>query len=81
MKSSTLTEVLGWYGVAAILAAYAAISFEWIAAQNPIYLFLNLTGSFGIAVDAFAQKNWQPVVLNIVWMIIATIGIVRAISG
>jgi hypothetical protein len=77
MKPSSLTEGLGWYGVVTILIAYAAISFGWLVASNPVYLLLNLTGSIGIGIDAYAQKNWQPVVLNAVWMAIAVIGIAR----
>jgi len=81
MKPSLLTEGLGWYGVVAILLAYAAISFGWMAVRDPIYLFLNLTGSLGIAIDACAQKNWQPVALNLAWMAIALIGITNTIGG
>jgi hypothetical protein len=75
MKPSLLTESLGWYGVAAILAAYAGANFGWMSVHSPLYLILNLTGSLGIAIDAYAQKNWQPVVLNAVWFLIAGIGI------
>jgi hypothetical protein len=75
MKPSLLTESLGWYGVAAILVAYAGASFGWMSVHDPLYLVLNLTGSLGIAIDAYAQKNWQPVVLNAVWFLIAGIGI------
>ncbi len=77
MKPTSLTEGLGWYGVVTILIAYAGINFGWMAVHDPIYLVLNLTGSLGIAVDAYAQKNWQPVVLNAFWMAIAVIGMAQ----
>lgn len=80
MSSSRFyTELAGWYGVAAILIAYAANMFGWLTVHHPAYLILNITGSFGIAIDAYQQKNWQPVVLNIVWMIIAFVGIVNGL--
>lgn len=81
MNSSRFyTELAGWYGVIAILAAYAGNMFGWLTAHHPLYLFLNITGSLGIIIDAWKQKNWQPVVLNAVWILIAIIGIINAIG-
>lgn len=79
IPSRTYTELAGWYGVIAILIAYAGNMLEWIAVNSMLYLFLNATGSLGILIDAAKQKNWQPVVLNIIWMIIALIGLARII--
>lgn len=75
--NKTLVEAFGWYGVAAILGAYALQSFGVIGAQDLSYLVLNLTGSIAVVVDAWMAKNWQPAVLNIVWAVIALIGLAR----
>ena len=72
-----LPELVGWYGVVAILSAYALVSFELIPFNGFVYHFLNATGAIGIIVDALAQKNYQPAVLNIVWLIIAVLSLVR----
>jgi hypothetical protein len=80
MTSRTYTEIAGWYGVIAILIAYTGNMLGWIDVDSNFYLILNITGSLGILVDAMKQKNWQPVVLNAVWMIIAIIGLVRTIG-
>jgi|WetSurMetagenome_2_1015567.scaffolds.fasta_scaffold1349113_1 hypothetical protein len=78
MSSSRFySEIAGWYGVIAILVAYAGNMLGWIGVDSMLYLFLNITGSLGILVDAAKQKNWQPVVLNAVWMVIAIIGLIR----
>jgi hypothetical protein len=76
-----LTESLGWYGVVAILGAYALLSFGVITADSLAYQSLNATGAVGIVADAWAQKNWQPAVLNIVWFAIAAIAILRLLLG
>ena len=70
-------EVLGWYGVMAILGAYFLLTINVFSSENLVYQSLNLTGSIGILLDAYFQKNYQPVVLNIFWAIIAIWGIIQ----
>ncbi len=73
-----LVEVFGWYGVVAILLAYALVSFSYIQTSSLLYQLLNITGALGIVVDAWYAKNYQPAVLNLIWAIIALIAIVSA---
>lgn len=70
------TETLGWIGIIMVLTAYGLTVFEVITGNSLLFLGLNLVGAVGIALDAWADKNIQPVVLNIVWAVIATIGFV-----
>lgn len=70
-------ETLGWIGVVFILVAYAGNAFGFFASDAIVYLVLNVFGALGIMIDAAAQKNYQPVVLNVIWLLIAVIGIVR----
>ncbi len=72
-----LIEIVGWYGTAAILLAYALVSFSVISPINLWYQLLNATGAIGIVVVSFAKKAYPPGVLNIVWTIIALIAIAR----
>lgn len=67
----------GWYGVLAILSAYALMSFDVIVADSYAYQALNLTGALGIIFEAAAKKDRQPVVLNAVWAVIAAVAIVQ----
>lgn len=79
MKSSRFYgELIGWYGVIAILIAYVGNMLGWMDVHNTHYLILNITGSLGILIDAAQQKNWQPVVLNVIWMVIAIVGLIKA---
>ena len=71
-----LTESVGWYGAAAILLAYALVSFKVIPASGYAYQLLNLSGAIGIATISIVKKAQQPAVLNTVWAIIAFIAIV-----
>jgi hypothetical protein len=72
-----LIELYAWYGVIAILAAYMLTTLGILPSSNKMVLLLNITGSGGILIDALKSKNYQPVVLNAIWLIIAVIAIVR----
>jgi hypothetical protein len=70
-------NVIGWYGVLAIILAYGLVSFNVITAKSISYQVLNLSGAVGIVVEALSKKDAQPVVLNIIWAVIAAIAIVH----
>ncbi len=70
-------EVFGWYGVAALIGAYALVSFGVVTSDSLLFQILNITGAVGIVVDALAQKNWQPAVLNIVWAVIGLVALIK----
>jgi|GEM_PF-1669863 len=72
-------EIVGWYGVAAILVAYAANSFGFLDAKGLGYVVLNLTGSVAIIVEAFRKKDVQPVVLNAIWSVVALVALIKLI--
>jgi len=72
-----LIELFGWYGTIAIVLAYFLVSFSFLSVNNIWYQVLNVTGSLGIVTDAFYKKDYQPGVLNIIWIIIAVVAIVR----
>lgn len=73
----TITGVIGWYGVFAILAAYVLVTFGLVAAQNLWYILLNLTGALGLVVDGWADRDYQPLALNAVWALVALISLLR----
>ena len=76
MKHKIL-EIAGWYGVLAVLAGYALVTFSVLHAKGYPYQFLNLTGAIGLVFEAASKKDRQPVVLNIVWALVAVIALVR----
>lgn len=76
MKHKLITWA-GWYGVLAILAAYALVSFGATTAQSWLYQLLNLTGALGIVAEALNKKDYQPAALNIVWTIVAIVALAQ----
>ena len=76
-NKSKLVEVIGWYGMAAILLAYALNSFKIIDSSHLAYQLLNLTGAIGVVVVSYVKGVMQPAVLNMVWAIIAVIAIIQ----
>lgn len=73
-------EILGWYGICAILLAYALVSFDILVPSNPTYQILNLTGALGIVADTLYKKDYQPAVLNIVWAVVGLVALLKIIS-
>lgn len=76
---NTITEILGWYGVVAIVGAYALLSFNIIDNESLWFQGLNLTGAIGVVIDALDDKNIQPAVLNTIWAVIALIAILKVL--
>jgi hypothetical protein len=72
-----LAEIYGWYGMVAIIVAYALASFSIIDATGLIFQVLNGTGALGIVFVSFRKKAYQPGVLNILWTLIAVLAIAR----
>ena len=60
-----------------ILVAYFLISFDIVTVHNIWFQLLNIVGSFGLVLVAFGRRDWQPMVLNIIWIFIAIIAMVR----
>jgi hypothetical protein len=75
-----LIEVFGWYGMAAIVLAYALVSFSFLSADSIWYQLLNGTGAVGIVVVSLYKKAYQPGILNIIWTVIAVIAIFNILS-
>jgi hypothetical protein len=75
--NNLLVDVLGWYGVLAVVGAYGLITFALLGPENIWYMILNLTGAMGLAVEANSKNDRPTVVLNVVWMAFAILGLVR----
>ena len=74
-----LVGVYGWYGMVAIVLAYALASFSVIEATGLTFQILNGTGALGIVFVSFYKRAYQPGVLNILWTLIAVIAITKNI--
>ena len=74
-----LVEILGWYGLIAVVIAYASVSLSFVSPNSYVYQFLNLSGAVGLGLVAFVKKAYQNGVLNLVWGAIAVLALVRSI--
>ena len=72
-----MKQVTGWIGVTLILAAYTFNVFGILAASDFAYGILNLLGASGVIISSLAKKDYQPMVLNAVWLVVALVGIIR----
>jgi len=68
-------EIIGWYGIVAIILAYALVSFGVLVSNSAIYQLLNFTGAIGIIIVPLAKKAYQPATLNIIWAIVALVAL------
>lgn len=73
----TLLELFGWYGTVAIVGAYFLNSFSLLDASSLWYQILNATGALGIVAVSYYKKAYQPMVLNIIWIIIGVVALVQ----
>lgn len=74
-----IAEIIGWVGVLCVLYAYILLSFEVFIASDLMYQALNIAGGFGIMYSSFVKKNYQPVVLNAIWTLVAVIAVLKII--
>jgi len=72
-----IIEWYGWFGMIAIIAAYALVSFSVISATNIWFQILNGVGALGIVLVSFHKKDYQPAVLNIIWTAVAMVAILK----
>jgi len=75
-----IVQILGWYGVVAILSAYALNVFSLTNSSGALFLWLNLTGSAGIVVVSWHKRDFQPLVLNGIWLLIAGLGLIQLLT-
>jgi hypothetical protein len=73
----TLMELLGWAGVAALLIAYAGVSFKKVLPASIAYQFLNAAGGTLLVANTVYHRALAPAFLNAVWTLIALAALSR----
>lgn len=74
-------ELLGWYGICAIIGAYTLVSFSLLQPTDITYQILNGTGALGIVLVSFRKRAYQPGVLNVIWTLVAMVAIINSLIG
>jgi len=77
MTPSTYVDMAGWLGSVAVVTAYCLISLQKLRSNSKIYQWLNLIGSVGLAVNTAYYRAFPSTVVNIVWLLIACLALIR----
>lgn len=77
INAYALSQGAGWVGAVVILVAYYCVTNDIVAARSYRYQGMNVIGSAGIAASALATKSLPSVGLNIVWMLIGCLAMVK----
>lgn len=79
-RPSRLAEAVGWYGMLAILSAYALSSFG-VLAHGALYQLLNLTGGLGVGWICWQRRTWQAFWLEAIWAAVALVALLRLLTA
>lgn len=72
---------VGYFGGALQLGAVVAVSRGWVKNTDPIYHGISLVGSAGLLATAYYHNALAPVLVNIIWMGMNTVGIIEGVSN
>jgi|TARA_R110000824_G_scaffold60012_2_gene160739 hypothetical protein len=74
-------DAVGYIGGALQLAAVTAVSRGWLSNTSATYHGISLVGSTGLLLTAFYHEAMAPVLVNIIWMGMNTIGVLEGVSN
>jgi len=69
--------VFGFLGVTLYLGSYAALQLGYLNGQGGVYAALNLTAASSVLISLIAAFNLSSAVIQIFWIVISLIGLVR----
>ncbi len=72
-----MVQIIGWLGVVSYVAAYASLSTGRLSARSVLFHFLNALGGLCLVVDAHQSNDMPNLVVNVIWMFIAIVSMVR----
>ncbi len=75
-----ILDIIGWVGSITIIAAYLLLSIGKIK-PGFLYQTMNLLGAIMIAIGVFPRGAWHSFTLQIVYVIIAIIALIRLARG
>jgi Mg2+/citrate symporter len=73
-------ELAGFVGAAIIVVAYFAVQQRWLNALDWRFPAANVVGSLLILVSLWFEWNFPSVVIEIFWVLISLLGLVRALT-
>jgi hypothetical protein len=70
-------EGIGIIGAINVLIAYGLNSYQKIKSDSALFYWLNFTGGILLVVYCVYKEAWANLAINIVWVLVALIAIVR----
>lgn len=77
MTTELIIDILGWIASVELVTAFALVSYKKLDPDSPTFQWLNLTGSFLFIINTYYHGAYPPMVLNIVWVFISFISLVK----
>lgn len=74
-------DIVGTSGVMLIVASYFLLQVGRVEASAPLYSWLNLVGAMMILISLLFTFNFSSFVIEVFWILISLIGLVRAYLG
>jgi len=81
MAPTSYIDIVGWIGSAAVVSAYALISLDKFNSRSRFYQALNLVGSLGLVFNTAYYRAYPSTFVNIVWLVIAALALIRLSVG
>ncbi len=72
-----MADICGWYGMCAMILAYALVSLNILKADGLAYQLLNITGGAGLLIVAESKHVIQSVIANLFWVLIGSVILFR----
>ena len=73
-----IVNVVGWIGMACLIGAYVLVTLGRITGPGLAFQAMNLVGGGFLMVNSAYYGAWPSAALNAVWVVIGTVGLVRA---
>ncbi len=71
-------EIIGWIGSILIVGAFALNALNKISSTSINYQLANLFGAICFIINTLEHKAYPSVFVNVVWVVIAVIAIIKA---
>src|SRR5919205_3384793 len=73
-----IVDVAGWTGMALLIGAYALVTAGRLHGTSLVFQLMNLLGGALLMVNSAWYGAWPSAALNLVWVVIGSVGLVRA---
>lgn len=71
-------NVIGWLGMALLVGAYALVTAGRVLGTSLSFQLMNLAGGLFLMLNSAYYGAWPSAGLNVVWVVVGTVGLVRA---